>query len=196
MPGLDAAGVSAARRTGPGKTIQNVRSAYHSRSLLGQHTACRIGVIRVIEDQITTLRPYNARYTGDPRSIFRKRYTEMITHVSLVRSGRDADRSLDLLLSVHLICAVLHGGGDTAGRTMFTRCGATVGSAVKRLSCSRVLKMSGCSGAENPPAPGPRPGEESRVGWVSACLPTCPGELVRESRPSGGWDSGRPAARP
>ena len=27
---------------------------------------------RVIEDQITTLRPYNARYTGDPRSIFRK----------------------------------------------------------------------------------------------------------------------------
>jgi Protein of unknown function (DUF3995) len=30
------------------------------------------GVIRVIEDQITTLRPYNARYTGDPRSIFRK----------------------------------------------------------------------------------------------------------------------------
>ena len=82
MPGLDAAGVSAARRTGPGKTIQNVRSAYHSRSLLGQHTACRIGVIRVIEDQITTLRPYNARYTGDPRSIFRKRYTEMITRVS------------------------------------------------------------------------------------------------------------------
>jgi trans-aconitate methyltransferase len=34
---------------------------------------------RVIEDQITTLRPYNARYTGDHRSIFRKRYTEMIT---------------------------------------------------------------------------------------------------------------------
>src|SRR5512140_3345232 len=32
-----------------------------------------------IEDQITTLRPYNARYTGDHRSIFRKRYTEMIT---------------------------------------------------------------------------------------------------------------------
>jgi hypothetical protein len=29
-------------------------------------------VIRVIEDQITTLRPYNARYTGDRRSIFRK----------------------------------------------------------------------------------------------------------------------------
>jgi hypothetical protein len=26
-----------------------------------------IGVIRVIEDQITTLRPYNARYTGDHR---------------------------------------------------------------------------------------------------------------------------------
>ena len=44
-----------------------------------------IGVIRVIEDQITTLRPYNARYTGDPRSIFRKRYMEMITRVSLAR---------------------------------------------------------------------------------------------------------------
>jgi hypothetical protein len=28
-------------------------------------------VIRVIEDQITTLRPYNARYTGDHRSFFR-----------------------------------------------------------------------------------------------------------------------------
>jgi len=38
----------------------------------------------VIEDKITTLRPYNARYTGDHRSIFRKRYTEMITRVSLV----------------------------------------------------------------------------------------------------------------
>ena len=37
----------------------------------------------MIEDQITTLRPYNARYTGDPRSIFRKRYAEMITRISL-----------------------------------------------------------------------------------------------------------------
>ena len=36
-------------------------------------TSRRFGiVIRVIEDQITTLRPYNARYTGDHRSIFRK----------------------------------------------------------------------------------------------------------------------------
>jgi hypothetical protein len=70
------------------------------------------------------------------------------------------DRSI-LLLSVQLICAVLHGGGDTTGRTMFTRRGATVGSAVKRLNCSRVLKMSGCSGAENPLAPGPWPGGES-----------------------------------
>jgi hypothetical protein len=41
----------------------------------------------VIEDQITTLRPYNARYTGDPRSIFRKRYMEMITRVSLDLCG-------------------------------------------------------------------------------------------------------------
>jgi len=41
-----------------------------------------LGVIRVIEDQITTLRPYNARYTGDHRSIFRKRYRKMITRVS------------------------------------------------------------------------------------------------------------------
>jgi hypothetical protein len=37
----------------------------------------------VIEDQIATLRPYNARYTGDHRSIFRKRYAEMITRISL-----------------------------------------------------------------------------------------------------------------
>ena len=36
----------------------------------------------MIEDQITTLRPYNARYTGDHRSIFRKRYRKMITRVS------------------------------------------------------------------------------------------------------------------
>jgi hypothetical protein len=48
------------------------------------HRPRRIGVIRVIEDQITTLRPYNARYTGDHRSIFRKRYRKMITRVSLV----------------------------------------------------------------------------------------------------------------
>jgi hypothetical protein len=44
-------------------------------------------VIRVIENQITTLRPYNARYTGDNRSIFRKRYMEIITLVSLVLLG-------------------------------------------------------------------------------------------------------------
>jgi hypothetical protein len=52
-------------------------------------TKARIAaVIRVIEDQITTRRPYNARYTGDHRSIFRRRYAEMITRVSLVRCGR------------------------------------------------------------------------------------------------------------
>jgi len=38
----------------------------------------------MIEDQITTLRPYNARYMGDLRSIFQKRYAEMITCESLV----------------------------------------------------------------------------------------------------------------
>jgi hypothetical protein len=48
-----------------------------------------IGAVRVIEDQITTLRPYNARYTGDHRSIFRKRYAEMITRVSLARRCPD-----------------------------------------------------------------------------------------------------------
>jgi hypothetical protein len=42
----------------------------------------RIGVIRVIENQITALRPYNARYTDDNRSIFRKRNAEIITRVS------------------------------------------------------------------------------------------------------------------
>ena len=42
----------------------------------------------MIEDQITTLRPYNARYTGDHRSFFRKRYAEMITRISLDMRGR------------------------------------------------------------------------------------------------------------
>jgi hypothetical protein len=41
------------------------------------------GVIRVIENQITTLQPYNARYTGDHRSIIRRRYAEMITRISI-----------------------------------------------------------------------------------------------------------------
>jgi hypothetical protein len=49
-----------------------------------------VGVIRVIEDQITTLRPYNARYTGDHRRIFRKRYAEMITRVSRQSAHRRA----------------------------------------------------------------------------------------------------------
>ena len=113
-----------------------------------------------------------------------------------VRSGRSPDRPLDSLLSVHLICAVLHGAGDTTGRTMFTPRGPPSALLDKRQSSSPVLKMSGRSGAENPLAPGPRRAGESQVGWVSACLSTCPAELVRESRPSGGWDSGRPAARP
>ena len=56
----------------------------------------KVGVIRVIEDQIATLRPYNARYTGDPRSIFRKRYTEMITRVS-----PDLERSLAQRVAPH-----------------------------------------------------------------------------------------------
>ena len=66
-----------------------------------------IGAIRVIEDQITTLRPYNARYTGDPRSIFQKRYTEMITRVSLVLlgsgppAGRGESRSVRAVLDGH-----------------------------------------------------------------------------------------------
>ncbi len=65
----------------------------------------RVGVIRVIEDQITTLRPYNARYTGDPRSIFRKRYTEMITRVSLDM----CTRTLPLLVPA---CLLLDGPAD------------------------------------------------------------------------------------
>jgi hypothetical protein len=40
------------------------------------------GVVRVIEEQITTLRPFNVRYTGDHRQIFRKRKAEMITCLS------------------------------------------------------------------------------------------------------------------
>jgi hypothetical protein len=58
-------------------------SARHYQTETQEITPRRFGVIRVIEDQITTLRPYNARYTGDHRSIFRKRYMEMITRVSL-----------------------------------------------------------------------------------------------------------------
>ena len=50
-------------------------------------------------------------------------------YVLSVRSGRSPDRPLDSLLSVHLICAVLHGAGDTTGRTMFTRRGPAVGPA-------------------------------------------------------------------
>jgi hypothetical protein len=41
-----------------------------------------------------------------------------------------------------------------------------------------------CLGVWNPLAVGPRPRVKSRVGWVPACLSTCPAELVRESRPS------------
>jgi len=54
-----------------------------------EHPAHRVGVIRVTEGQITTLRPYNARYTGDNRSIFRKRHAEIITRVS---PGRELAR--------------------------------------------------------------------------------------------------------
>jgi hypothetical protein len=67
-----------------------------SRSIPGIGTY-RIGVIRVIEDQITTLRPYNARYTGDHRSFFSVRYVEMITRISLVmqRGGGATDGESD-----------------------------------------------------------------------------------------------------
>jgi hypothetical protein len=55
----------------------------NTRTMPPRYAASTESAGRVIEDQITTLRPYNARYTGDPRSIFRKRYMEMITRVSL-----------------------------------------------------------------------------------------------------------------
>ena len=54
-------------RRGPART----RCSVHPRPV--EHATNRqrvIGVIRVIEDQITTLRLYNARYTGDHRSFF------------------------------------------------------------------------------------------------------------------------------
>jgi hypothetical protein len=53
-------------------THRTGRSGSSARAIRRDSRARRFGVIRVIEDQITTLRPYNARYTGDPRSIFRK----------------------------------------------------------------------------------------------------------------------------
>jgi hypothetical protein len=72
----------------PRRTRRSVPGGRDYDTLMGSP---RIGVIRVTEDQITTLRPYNARYTGDHRSIFRKRYAEMITRVSLDLRGRSVD---------------------------------------------------------------------------------------------------------
>ena len=117
-------------------------------------------------------------------------------YVLSVRSGRSPDRPLDSLLSVHLICAVLHGAGDTTGRTMFTRRGPAVGPAGQTTELLTGPQDVRVLGAGNPLAPGSRRGGESRVRRVPTCMSTCPAELVRESRPSGGWDSGRPAARP
>ena len=76
MPGLRKAfcEATAARRT--------ARSGRASTPRIADHPPRGVGVIRVIEDQITALRPYNARYTGDHRSIFRERFVEMITRVS------------------------------------------------------------------------------------------------------------------
>ena len=81
----------------------------------------RFGVIRVIEDQITTLWPYNARYTGDPRSIFRKRYTEMITRVSLDLNGPVAYRPAEpvTLCDKSAVEAV---SGLPPGRCRFSSC--------------------------------------------------------------------------
>jgi len=62
--------------------------AHHQQSARLTVLAYRLGVMRVIEDQITALRPYNARYTGDHRSIFRKSNRKMITRVSAVRRER------------------------------------------------------------------------------------------------------------
>jgi hypothetical protein len=48
----------------PHRTSRSGRNLALVTRVNGPH---KIGVIRVIEDQITTLRPYNARYTGDHR---------------------------------------------------------------------------------------------------------------------------------
>jgi hypothetical protein len=106
--------------------------------------------------------------------------------------GRNPDRPLDSLLSVQLIRPVFHGPCDMTGRTMFTRRGPAVGPAGQRIELF--------TGPQDVRVPEPRTrsrrgrgaGGESRVGCVSAC----PAELVRESRPSGGCVSGRPAASP
>src|SRR5439155_23786318 len=58
--------------------------------------------IRVIEDQITTLRTYNARYTGDHRSSFRKRYAEMITRISLDLSVHKSRNGSLCVMDVYL----------------------------------------------------------------------------------------------
>src|SRR5262249_22817704 len=61
--------------------------------------------------------------TGNSAPFSTGEHTNRAQHRVGVRSGRSPDRPLDSLLSVHLICAVLHGPGDATGRTMFTRRG-------------------------------------------------------------------------
>jgi hypothetical protein len=91
------------------------------------------------------------------------------------RSGRSPDRPLDLLLSVQLICALLHGAGDTTGRTMFTRRRTTVGPAGQTTELLTVLAMSS-------PVIGVRTGGwDIRGCWFGVVAGTTPrlGELRR-----------------
>src|SRR5262249_40361491 len=57
---------------------------------------------------------------------------------------------------------------------------------VKRLSCSRVLKTSGCLGAENPLATGPRPGASPEFGASPlACPPVQRSSYASPGHPAG-----------
>lgn len=80
----------------------------------GQH---RVGVIRVIEEQITTLRPYNGRYTGDHRSIFRARKCGD-DHPCIKRSARcSASQGFSWCLNAGRAMRVRHSGHREGGAT-------------------------------------------------------------------------------
>ena len=114
-------------------------------------------------------------------------------YVLSVRSGRSPDRPLDSLLSVHLICAVLHGAGDTTGRTMFTPRGPPSALLVKRLSCSRVLKMYGCWEPGTRSRPGRGAGASPEFGGSPpACPPVQRSSYGSPGHPADGTPVGLP----
>jgi hypothetical protein len=97
----------------------------------------------VIETQITTLRPYNARYTGDNRSIFRKGHAEIITRISpdIYACSFVGDRLLVTLCHQERARSAVIGESAalTIGLTACTVALSAVGSA-----CNRPGVAAGC----------------------------------------------------